>query len=139
MTRREEEEKEETDRLGGWGGTRRGHLERDETWRAVEIGMERCDVETVGERGGGESQRSLGFETVLGFLSKGRDLQDLIDSVNLRTLIPKRFCICGFNTRSPKVLTSSLGFQRLLYYKFSTRLPALPLHTDFGQSLIFVD
>lgn len=42
-------------------------------------------------KGGGESQRSLGFETVLGFLSKGRDLQDLIDSVNLRTLIPKRF------------------------------------------------
>lgn len=34
------------DRLGGWR-TRRGHLERDETWRAVEIGMERCDVETV--------------------------------------------------------------------------------------------
>lgn len=94
-------------RMGG--GTRRGHLERDETWRAVEIGMERCDVETVGERGGGESQRSLGFETVLGFLSKGRDLQDLIDSVNLRTLIPKRFCICGFND---SVRLRTLGPQR---------------------------
>lgn len=47
MTRREDEEKEEEmDRLAGWR-TRRGHLERDETWRAVEIGMERCDVETV--------------------------------------------------------------------------------------------
>lgn len=43
---REEEEEEEMDRLGG-RRTRRGHLEGDETWRAVEIGMERCDVETV--------------------------------------------------------------------------------------------
>ncbi|KAA8587503.1 hypothetical protein FQN60_016365, partial [Etheostoma spectabile] len=31
------------DRLGGWR-TRRGHLERDETWRAVEIGMERFAI-----------------------------------------------------------------------------------------------
>lgn len=38
-----------------------------------------------------ESKRSLGFEIVLGFLSKGRDLQDLINSVNLRTLFPKGF------------------------------------------------
>ncbi len=96
MTRRKEEEEEEMGRLGGWR-TRRGHLERDETWRAVEIRMERCDVETVWrsflksrrERGE-ESGGSLGFEIVLGFLSKSRDLQDLINSVNLRTLFPKR-------------------------------------------------
>lgn len=82
-------------RLRGWR-TRRGHLERDETWRAVEIGMERCDVETVwrsflkSRRGERKRERSLGFEIVLGFLSKGRDLQDLINSVNLRTLFPER-------------------------------------------------
>lgn len=40
MTRSGEEEEEETDRLGKdeKGG---GHLERDETWRAVEMGMEK--------------------------------------------------------------------------------------------------
>lgn len=62
--------------------------------------MERCDAETVwrsfffksGRKfGGGRVGRSLGFEIVLGFLSKGRDLQDLISGVNLRTRFPKRF------------------------------------------------
>lgn len=62
--------------------------------------MERCDVETVyrsfflkrrRKKRGGQSERSLWLEKVLGFLSKGRDLQDLISSVNLRTLFPKRF------------------------------------------------
>lgn len=41
----------EKDRLGGWrtSGADGGweHLEGDETWSAVEIGMGRCDVETV--------------------------------------------------------------------------------------------
>lgn len=66
MTRRKEEEEEEMGRLGGWR-TRRGHLERDETWRAVEIRMERCDVETVWRsflksrrKRGKESGRSFG-------------------------------------------------------------------------------
>lgn len=61
--------------------------------------MERCDVETVyrsffkekEEKRGGQTERSLWLEKVLGFLSKGRDLQDLINSVNSRTLFPKRF------------------------------------------------
>lgn len=48
----------------------------------------------------GKEGRSLGFEIVLGFLSKGRDLQDFINSVNLRTLFPERFRICGFTTVS---------------------------------------
>lgn len=43
------------------------------------------------EKRGGQTERSLWLEKVLGFLSKGRDLQDLINSVNSRTLFPKRF------------------------------------------------
>lgn len=41
---------------GGQGG---GHLERDETWRTVEIRMERCDVEIVWT-GGGETSEKFG-------------------------------------------------------------------------------
>lgn len=64
--------------------------------------MKRCDVEIVGEvslrsmrKRGGESLRSLRFEIDLG--SKCKGLQDLINSVNSRTLFPKRSQICGFN------------------------------------------
>lgn len=52
------------------GGTRRGHLERDETWRAVEIGMERCDVETVGERGEAKVREVWGLKQFLAFCQK---------------------------------------------------------------------
>lgn len=55
-------------RIGG--GTRRGHLERDETWRAVEIGMERCGVETVGGRGEGKVREVWGLKQFLAFCQK---------------------------------------------------------------------
>lgn len=45
-------------------------MERDETWRAVEIGMERCDVETVGGRGEGKVREVWGLKQFLAFCQK---------------------------------------------------------------------
>lgn len=125
-------------------------MERDETWRAVEIGLGRCDVETVGEvffslkEGGGWSE-VWGLKQFLTFCERGRDLQDLINSVNLRTLVPKRFGICGLNNSvCSKTLASqcvrlrALVILRLLFEIFSTQLPAFLLRTDLGPSLISV-
>lgn len=41
--------------------------------------------------GKGGSQKSLGVSISSWLSVKGQDLQDLINSVNLRTIIPKRF------------------------------------------------
>lgn len=92
---------------------------------AVEIGMELCDVETVIWGGGGcrrksgrgASGRSLGFEIVVGSLSKGTGLQDFIRSVGSRTLLPEGFAMCvRFTTLRPPI-----GLD------FKPRLPDAPL------------
>lgn len=66
------------------GGLRRSGW-RDVMWKRV------GEVFYFEKKAGGKGRKVWGFESVLGFLSKGRDLQDLINSVNLRTLFPRRF------------------------------------------------
>lgn len=136
-------------RIGGQGGDiwkemRRGGLQRSD-WKDVMWKLLEKFFFLFKEERGREVREVWGLKQFLAFCERGRDLQDFINSVNLRTLVPKRFGIRGLNNSvclktlaSRCVWLHALVIQRLLFEIFSTQLPAFLLHTDLGRSLIFV-
>lgn len=119
----EEEEEEETGRLGQRSGSG-GHLERDETWRAVELdGWRVGGVQSQRVMGGGPEVRVLGgLKRLLGSLC--RALQErAAGRVSRRTCAPWRLPACSFSRSVRSRALAPTGPRCLLYLAFTKPRP----------------